>query len=134
MLEANNTNLLTLCMHRSDNAHNYTYVVDVRKGLSPLLKTLFKSATTGVHLQFALITQAIHGWSEALVMHFLLKERCTTQNKDVSGGATCENMWCLPQISAQINSFHIEIQRGCFAISLVRSSSCGYFCAVRLIL
>jgi len=43
-------------------------------------------------------------------------------------------MWRLPWISAQINSFHIEIQRGYFTVSLVRLSSCGYFFAVRVIL
>ena len=32
------------------------------------------------------------------------------------------------------NSFHIEIQHGCFTVSPVRLSSCGYFCAVWLIL
>jgi len=43
--------------------------------VSPRHKTHFKSATTGVHLQFVLITQAIHVWSGALAKHFfLLKE------------------------------------------------------------
>jgi len=120
-------------VRRSDNARHYTYVYGAHKGVNPRHKTHFKSATTGVHLQFALITQAIHGWSED---GFFLVERAlhNSENKDISGGATCENTWYVPRISAQINSFHIEIQRGCIAVSPVRLSSCGYFCAVRLIL
>ena len=119
-----------------DNACHYVYVHGVHKGVNPCHKTHFKSATTNVHLQFALITQAIHGWSEALAMHFFLVERAlhNSENKDRSVGTTSENTWCLPQISAQINSFHIEIQHGCFAVSPARLSSCGYFCAVKLIL
>jgi len=57
-----------------------------------------------------------------------------SENKDISGGTTCKNTWCLPRISALINSFHIEIQCGCFTVSPVWLSSCGYFCAVRLLL
>ena len=127
---------LTLCVRRSDNAHHYAYVHGVHKGVNPRHKTHFKSATTGVHLQFALITQAIHGWTEALAMHFFLVERAlhNSENKDIRGGATCKNTWCLPQVNYQINSFHIEIQRGCFTVSPVRLSSCGYFGAARLIL
>jgi len=69
---------LTYCVRRSDNARHDAYVHCAHKGVNPCHKTHFKSATTGVHLQFALIT--IHGWFEAPAMHFfLLKERCTTQ-------------------------------------------------------
>jgi len=72
--------VLTLCVRRSDNACHYMYVHGVHKGVNPHHKTHVKSATTGIHLQFALIMQAIHGWTEALAMHFfLLKEHCTTQ-------------------------------------------------------
>jgi len=71
---------LTHCVRGSDNARHDVYVHGVHKGVNPHHKTHFKSATTGVYLQFALIMQAIHGWSEALAMHFFfLKERCTTQ-------------------------------------------------------
>jgi len=77
----------------SDNARHYAYVHGAHKGVNPRHKTHFKSAATGVHLQLALITRAIHGWSEALAMHFFLfKERHNSENKDISGGVTCENM------------------------------------------
>jgi len=71
---------LTHCVRGSDNARQYAYAHGAHKGVNPCHKTHFKSATTGVHLQFALIMPAIHGWSEALEMHlFWLKERYTTQ-------------------------------------------------------
>ena len=71
---------LTHCVRGSDNARHYAYVHDVHKGVNSHHKTHFKSVNVGIHLQFALITEAIHGWSEALAMHlFLLKKRCTTQ-------------------------------------------------------
>jgi len=72
--------IISYCVRGSNNARHYAYVHGMHQGVNRRHKTHFKSATTGIHLQFALITQVMHGWSEALAMRFfLLKERCTTQ-------------------------------------------------------
>jgi len=77
-------------MRGSNNACHYTYVHGVHKGVNPRHRTHFRGATTGVHLQFALITQAIHGWSDALPMHFFVEGVLhNSENKDISRGETC---------------------------------------------